>query len=238
MMHQWRLGQAKTAEERNAEIARHNQASEAFQAQLAQSNQELRKLGLQIQQQGQQLQILRHDEQRQRAQEGNVTKFANELQQNKIPNLSASITSLNNTLNQYEGKDDIPGVGVIEGSKLIPGFMRSREAANVKSALQAVSNDLLNLYSGLAVTLPESERRELEMMANGQFTEANFKDAWQRTVNRYNSVLGNMAASVSGDVIKEYEGRPGAMSLKPLVPAFSKDKKPDVPPPPAGFSLD
>jgi hypothetical protein len=196
MMHQFRVSQTRNAEERNAEIARHNRAMEGLQA-------EFRRAGLQT----------RREQQ--------VTAFANEIQQNKLPNLSASLTSANDLLRKYEGQQDIPGLGVVEGSKWIPGFMRSKEGANVKSALQAVSNDLLNLYSGLAVTVPESERRELEMMATGNFSEANFKDAWQRTVNRYNTVIGNMGASVSPEILGEYQGRPGAMSLKPLTPAFA-----------------
>jgi hypothetical protein len=150
----------------------------------------------------------------------NVTSFANELQQQKIPALSSSITQANNLLRKYENKPDIPGVGFAEGSPKLPNAFRSEEANNVRSAIQAVTNDLLNLYSGLAVTLPESERRELEQMRGGDFTEVDFKNAWPRTVQRYNAVLGNMTASQKPEALKRYQERPGAMDLKPVMPAF------------------
>jgi hypothetical protein len=237
--HELALQRIQDGQQRQAEIERHNKAMETLNAQSVQARSESASLGNQLKVLQLELNRDRLGAERLRNVDKQVTAFANDLQQNKLPNLSASISSLNSVLGKYEGKDDIPGVGVIEGSKLIPGFVRSREAANVKSALQAVSNDLLNLYSGLAVTLPEFERRELEMMANGSFTEANFKDAWQRTVNRYNSVVGNLRASQNQDVLKEYQSRPGAMRLDPLTPAFSKEvKDKGAPPPPDGFKVD
>jgi hypothetical protein len=182
------------------------QASDAMNA-------ELRAMGIEIQRQG------RDQAQRDRV-DRSVTGFANELQQNKIPALSASITTANDLLKNYEDKDDIPGLGVFTGSKKIPDFLRSEEANKNRSALQAVSNDLLNLYSGLAVTLPESERRELEEMKNGNFDVKDFKNAWPRIVNRYNTVVGNLKAGANAEVLKEYQSRPGAMKLDPLTPAF------------------
>lgn len=187
--------------------------SNALQAELARGNQQLKEL-----------QIRMAGDQRDRAKEDRldrgVTSFANELQQQKIPGLSASITSANTLLKKYEGMD-IPGLGVVAGSKVIPNWSRSEESKNVRSSLQAVSNDLLNLYSGLAVTLPEAERRELESMQNGTFTSQDFKNAWPRIVNRYNTVVGNLAAGAGPDVLQRYQSRPGAMSLKPIEPAFT-----------------
>lgn len=178
-----------------------------LQAETARSNNELRRLQLHMMGQGQL--------------DKKVTAFANELQQNKIPALSASITTANDLLKNYENTD-IPGLGLFVGSKKYPDALRTKEANDVRSTLQSVSNDLLNLYSGLAVTLPEAERRELEEMKNGQFTSADFKNAWPRIVNRYNTVVGNLSAGAGPDVLKEYQSRSGAMKLSPLESAFGK----------------
>lgn len=160
-----------------------------------------------------------------------VMQFSNELQQNKLPSLTASITKANEALKQFEGQPDIPGIGLGEGSDMVPNWMRTEAGKNVRSALKAVSNDLLNLYSGMAVTLPEAERRELEEMKNGAFNEADFKNAWPRIVNRYNSVIGNMAAGAPPEVLERYRSRPGALKLEPLVPAFggTVSQVPNVP---------
>jgi hypothetical protein len=182
------------------------QQSLALQGELARGNQDLRRLQLIQAGQGQL--------------DKKVTSFANELQQNKIPALSASITTANDILKDYEDAE-IPGLGLLTGSKRIPESLRTPEAKKVRSALQAVSNDLLNLYSGLAVTLPEAERRELEEMKNGDFTSEDFKAAWPRIVKRYNTVVGNLSAGAGPEVTKEYQSRPGAMKLDPLAAAFA-----------------
>lgn len=190
------------------------QQANNLSAQIAQGNQQLR---------GMQMQLMNDQREDRRSQfvDRAVTSFANELQQNKLPSLTSSITAANDMLKKYTDKD-IPGLGVVVGSKYVPGPLRTEEAKNVRSSLQAVTNDLLNLYSGLAVTLPESERRELEEMRNGQFTSKDFKNAWPRIVARYNTVLGNMRASASPAVLERYQSRPGALKLDPITPAFSQ----------------
>ena len=195
--------------------------TESLKTKQAQDNiaNQMRMMGFDIQRQGQQLQLARIDQAAEQNVDSQVTKFANELQQQKLPALSASISTANDLLRQYEGKD-IPGFGIIEGSSKIPSMVRGAESNKVRSAVQGVTNDLLNLYSGLAVTLPESERRELEQMVGGNFTDVDFKTAWPRIVNRYNTVLGNMGASASPKVVERYKSRPGAIKLEPLSPAF------------------
>lgn len=182
-------------------------------------NLQFQQMGLELKKQGNALQLQRFDREQRDKLDKSVTAFANELQQNKVPGLASSITSANDLLKKYED-GSIPGLGVFEGSKHIPEFLRGPEANNVRSSLQAVTNDLLNLYSGLAVTLPEAERRELEQMQGGKFTDIDFKNAWPRIVNRYNSVIGNLRAGQKEEVLREYQGRPGAMKLDPLTPAF------------------
>jgi hypothetical protein len=183
-------------------------------AEAARANRELKILGLEMQRD-------RAGADKSRVVDRQVTAFANDLQQNKLPGLASSMTNANELLKKYEDTD-IPGIGTFVGSKKIPEFMRSEEANNMRSALVAVTNDLLNLYSGLAVTLPEAERRELEEMRGGKFSDKDFKNAWPRIVNRYNSVVGNLKASGSPEVIKEYQSRPGAMKLDDITPAFSQ----------------
>ena len=185
-----------------------------------QLNAQLRGLGFEIQRQGQQLQLSRLDMAQLDRVDRGVTAFANELQQNKVPGLASSMTAANSLLKQYEDKPDIPGIGAVEGSAMLPNLFRGKESNNVRSALQAVANDLLNMYSGLAVTLPESERRELEQMRRGDFKEADFRNAWPRTVERYNGVVGNLTAGASPEVRRQYGSRPGAMRLDPIEPAF------------------
>ena len=203
--------------------------TESLKNQQAQNNiaNQMRMMGFEIQRQGQQLQIARIDQATEQNVDRQVTQFANELQQQKIPALAASITTANDLLKQYEGKD-IPGFGIIEGSSKIPSMVRGSEANKVRSAVQGVTNDLLNLYSGLAVTLPESERRELEQMIGGNFTDIDFKTTWPRIVNRFNTVLGNMGASASPKAVERYKSRPGAMKLDAVAPAFGAKAGPQV----------
>lgn len=192
--------------------------------QLGLSN-EMRRMGLELRGQNLDLRNQMFENTQQQQVQNQATKFANTLQQSKVPALSSSMTAANDLLKKYEDTS-IPGFGAIEGSNKIPNLLRSGEATNVRSSVQAVTNDLLNLYSGLTVTLPEAERRELEQMSGGSFTEADFRKAWPRIVNRYNTVLGNLKAGTNSKALELYQSQPGAMKLDPLTPAFSDNKPP------------
>lgn len=218
--HEYRMGQLKTDAEREAERKRHNlvvesltKESNAARAAQVDTSNRLKILELELKGDRAKADQLRDTDRK-------VTAFANELQQNKIPGLTASLTTANDILKKYEDKDDIPGVGAIEGSSKVPNLFRSEESNKVRGALQAVSNDLLNLYSGLAVTLPEAERRQLEEMRRGDFKEKDFRNAWPTIVKRYNTVMGNIRAGVNAEVLKEYQSRPGALKLDTITPAF------------------
>ncbi len=165
-------------------------------------------------------------ERRQNELEKRTTQFGNELQQHKIPQVMSSMNTLNETLKTIEqGGGEIPGVGYV---KNIPGatFFLSAEGKKTKSQIQAVSNDLMALYSGLNVTLPEADRRALEQMTSGQFSEKDFRAAWPNIVNRANTITGNLAASVAEPVKREYLSRPGALKLEPIQPAFKGKGQP------------
>lgn len=213
-LHETRLAGITNAEQRNAEIIRHNQMTEQLTQQNNSLNASLKQMGFELKA-GQLTQ--------QQDQKNNVAvaAFTNHMQQYKLPGLMSSITQANNLLEKYKDSD-IPGFGVVTGSTKYPNVLRTEEQNNVRSAVQAVTNDLLNMYSGLAVTVPEEDRRALESMSRGDFTNADFKNAWPRIVTRFNEVTGNMAAGLSPEQRKVYESRPGAVDLKPIKPAFQK----------------
>jgi len=181
---------------------------------------EMRRMGLELRGQNLDLRNQMFENTQEQQLQNQTTKFANTLQQNKVPQLASSMTSANDLLKKYEG-DSIPGFGAVSGSSAVPNLLRGEEAKNVRSAVQGVTNDLLNMYSGLAVTLPESERRSLEQMNRGDFTEADFRNAWPRVVNRFNSVMGSLKAGANPKAVEKYQSQPGAIKLEPITSAFT-----------------
>jgi uncharacterized coiled-coil protein SlyX len=103
MMHEYRLAQAKTADERNAEIARHNGVVEQFQAQNAATVNELKRLGLQIQQD--KATSSRNDKEEKDI-EGQINKTANRLKD--VQPVMVAAHQLNDLLSQYT-PDNVPG---------------------------------------------------------------------------------------------------------------------------------
>jgi hypothetical protein len=190
--------------------------------QLGLSN-EMRRMGLDLRSQNLDLRNQMFENTQEQQLQNQTTKFANTLQQNKVPQLASSMTSANDLLKKYEG-GSIPGFGAVSGSSAVPNLLRGEEAKNVRSAVQGVTNDLLNMYSGLAVTLPESERRSLEQMNRGDFTEADFRNAWPRVVNRFNSVMGSLKAGANPKAVEKYQSQPGAIRLEPITAAFGKSE--------------
>jgi hypothetical protein len=146
-------------------------------------------------------------------------KLSSALVAAKIPLLDTTITTLNNTMRQYsDAGKPLPGMGY---AKNLPGagILLSPEGKVVKSQLQAVANDLLVMYSGLAVTVPESERRSLEMMTSGKFSEADFRKAWPEVVQRYNSVRGAILGRAPRNIQERYfQQNPNGGSPDPIMP--------------------
>lgn len=163
--------------------------------------------------------------QQQRAEKG-AADLAGSFQQGGLPAVYASISSLNNKLLGKKDADQVEGLGVLPSVLNKSGLTRwmlSNESKDTRSQVQAVSNDLLKMYSGLAVTLPEAERRALEMMSDGVFSAQDFANAWPRTVERFNQTVGNLTAGQSPAAVSTYSRRPGAMPTTPVAPAFKKD---------------
>jgi hypothetical protein len=145
---------------------------------------------------------------------------------NALPNLITSANALDSTIRQYRGKD-IPGVGA---TGLLPPLLTTAEGKLVRSKVQGVSNDLLKLYSGGAVTLNEAERRAVEMMASGTFTDDDLRNAWPLVKGRIDAAVANVRGGFSPEAIDTYQRRGG---LK-LAPIGSQDNQPisNAPAPP------
>ena len=147
-------------------------------------------------------------------------RLSKQLEQAKVPQVQASISTLNNVLASYAQRNaEVPGIGYAKNLPMA-NFFLSQDGKDVKSSVARVANDLLSMYSGMAVTLPEAERRALEEMRSGAFSAADFTRAWPATVNRFNLVKGNVRAGYDPKVIDTYSQRPGAVSMAPIQPAF------------------
>lgn len=149
-----------------------------------------------------------------------VRKFSEDLQKNKFPQTMASVRVLNDTLSKYTPAT-LPGVGYGKNFDMA-NVALSPKGKLVKSQIQAVTNDLLNMYSGLAVTVPEDLRRSLEMMKSPQFSAEDFYAAWPTVVNRMNDMVGNATAGTPKEVLDAYSARPNAPKIDRIDPPKPK----------------
>lgn len=128
-----------------------------------------------------------------------------------LPNLVASGNAVEAMLDKFKGKD-IPGMGA---TGMLPALFTSEAGKDARSTVQGMANDLLKLYSGGAVTLSEDERRTVEMMAKGLFTDQDFRNAWPRIKARVNEAQANIRAGYSPEAVTTYEQR-GGRGLRPI----------------------
>lgn len=149
-----------------------------------------------------------------------VEQLSEDLQKNKVPQILTSVRELNDNLSKFTASS-VPGIGYGKNTRIANLFL-SEKGKTIKSQAQAVANDLLNMYSGLAVTVPEEERRTLEMMRSGEFSAKDFYNAWPLVVKRLNSISGNIKSGAAPEVLAEYGKRPGAANLQPIQAATGK----------------
>jgi hypothetical protein len=145
------------------------------------------------------------------ADERGAQALGTKLTSNKIPQVGASISMVNDLMGKFlspkekggAGMAELPGMGYAKNLPLASMFL-SDEGKDMKSAVQRVSNDLLAMYSGLAVTVPESERRALEQMSDGKFSADDFKRGWPSMVARYNAVKNGLIGGFNPKVKQKY----------------------------------
>lgn len=145
-----------------------------------------------------------------------TNKLAQGLTQNKMPQVGMAINTLNNTLSKIDNPDQLPGMGYL---KNLPGsaFFLSPEGKNFKSQVQGLTNDLLSMYSGLNVTLPEEERRNLEMMTSGKYSSSDFVREWPRIIQRYNAVKNGFLGGFTKETKAQYASN-GGFNLDDMTP--------------------
>ena len=141
-----------------------------------------------------------------------------------LTNIYSSVKQLNDRLTTYaaKGQKSIPGVGYGTDMSLlgldVSGPFLGEEGRENRAMVKSVANELLRLASGAAVTMNEAQRKQLELMASGQYSEADFANAWRNTiVPKTNEALSNVAGGFSADVKQRYMEQGGRINPNALI---------------------
>lgn len=216
-MHEYRMALAKTAEERNAETARHNAQVEQFQQQNAATMAELRRQGLQIQQQAAEAKT---------AQQGqkNVQQLGTALERANLPEADATLRAVEDAVQKTPNLAKYlvgplaktPDIAV---GALTPG-MSKEEADAIRNGRQAAAklfNITLKNRSGAAVTVPEFERLKQEFGSGMWNTPEQFinglRQARSIIANHYRSVASGFGA----DALNAYNQNMRELGGTPLL---------------------
>lgn len=115
-------------------------------------------------------------------------------------------------LDKY-GDKSIPGLGYV--GKL-PGVLLTKEGNLNRATVKSFVNAIMREHAGLSQTISEQANVNLETMADGNFTEKEFRKVWPFLRDRANSSMNNFRAGYAPDVITEFESRGG--SLRNITP--------------------
>lgn len=234
MMHEYRMAQARTADDRVAETARHNKQLEQFQTQNAATMAELRRMGLQTaadkaaatadQQKGKQVQQL-----------GTALERAN------LPEADATLRAVEDHLKKT------PQIAeYLSGPKsMLPDMMVPQEVKEGRQAFQKLFNITLKNRSGSAVTSQELDRLKQEF-ATGAFKSP---QQLQAAVNQARNIISqhyrSVAAGFGPDALNGYNDNLRQTGGTPLLepqaaaaPQPTPSTQPGTaPPPPPGFTV-
>jgi hypothetical protein len=151
-------------------------------------------------------------------------------QSEDLTNLVSGVRELTGALAPYlaTGKN-IPGVGY--GTNIsalgldLSGALIGKEGKANRSLVRNVSNELLRLASGQAVTIGETERQNLALMATGNYSEQDFLNALQNVIiPKVNEAVANVGAGYTPEIKGRYRDQGGRIDFnKPFeVPARAK----------------
>ena len=138
--------------------------------------------------------------------ESGVQKYSATLQKEGIPEMEAAVSSVESIIGRYR-TGTVPGVGRAAGA--IPSALLSDDGNDVRQAVAAVRNIVLNARSGAAVTDQELRRLVEELGTGLGQSESALRRGLQKVRERLETVKANAAAGVSDDVKGLYEERGG-----------------------------
>lgn len=137
--------------------------------------------------------------------EGRTSQLAQRMQQSGLPGLEASMRTAEAYLADYPEGTDIPGIGGV--SNVLPNVLQSDEANLVRSAVQGVSNQLLKLRSGAAVTDPEMRRFLTEVAMGYGVSEEVFRKRWPEVMNIIRAEKANLFSGFDPETVDAYMQR-------------------------------
>lgn len=217
MMHEWRLGQAKTADERAAEVARHNKVVEGLTAQNNAMNEELKRMGLQIQSDKVTAQTA-NQSQRQTQMLGTALERAN------LPESDATLRGVEDALKKN------PNIAeYLSGPKsLLPDMAVPQDVREGRQAFQKLFNITLKTRSGTAVTNQELERLKQEFATGAFKTSQQLRAAVDQARNIIVQHYRAVASGFGSETLKAYNENMREMGGTPLLEPQSEPSARDV----------
>jgi hypothetical protein len=155
MMHEFRLAQAKSAEERAAEVSRHNRVVEGFQAQNASTQAELKRLGLTIAQD-------KAAAVQQQTLDKNTQMLGTALEKAGLPVTDAVMKGVEDALGPDPTKAKAIASYIAGPNSWKPDLAVDQPVKDARQAVQKLFNITLKDRSGAAVTNQELERLKQE----------------------------------------------------------------------------
>lgn len=238
---------AETARERIAAQRAQNELQNQLRLMgidMQRQNLALRGQGLDLQRQGM---AMRNDSlalQRMLAEQGMADRKEKSLnegtqklskQSEDLTNLVSGVRELTGALAPYmaSGKN-IPGIGYgtnisAAGVDLSGAFLGKEGKAN-RSLVRNVSNELLRLASGQAVTMGETERQNLALMATGNYSEEDFLNALKNVIiPKVNEAVANVGAGYTPEVKNRYRDQGGRIDFSKPFEAPTRGKTQSAP---------
>jgi len=113
-------------------------------------------------------------------------------------------------LDRYGDAKSIPGVGY--EALLTPPLLKKEGNVN-RATIQRFANAVSRSEIGLSQTLSEQAQQALSNMANGKFSEEEFKAGWPEILAKTNASINNLHGAYGPEVVNKYNAQGGNLSV-------------------------
>lgn len=107
----------------------------------------------------------------------------------------------------------IAGLGYVG---VLPGVFLTQEGNANRAKVKAFANSMLRAQAGLSQTLSETENANLELLANGKFTQKEFEQIWPTVMSKINSSVDNLKGGADPLAWEKYVKQSGGRGLEPI----------------------
>jgi hypothetical protein len=141
--------------------------------------------------------------------EPDVQKLGKDIDKSRITAVLPAIKELDTAVAEFDRTGELPGIGLLKNVKA-SDFVKTPEGKFIRASVQTLFNEELRQASGVAVTVYEQQRKDIQDALRVANTAADYVNVYKRLIRpRWSNIVSNILGKYHPKAIDLYNNRSG-----------------------------